>query len=162
MKERADSDFLEQEAPILSRLKGEGKSPYLMPEGYMESLKDSLLAEAKKIENHPSQAKVIPLFSWIKPAAIAASFLLLGWVGYSLWVEEVPQMADTNAVGLEEINAYVEANFEDFEEELEEVFLSEVSADDLEGIEWDNTILIDDLDDNFWEELDEQTLEELL
>ena len=163
MNERDDSDFLKKEAPILSHYKRAEKSPYLMPEGYMNSLKDTLLAEAKKLEEAPKSAKVISLPNWFRPVAAAASLLLVGWVGFALWsTSDTPALADNDALLLEEIDAYVEANFDEFGEEAYDLFLSEASTEEIEEIDWTNSIQIDDLEEGFWEEIDEQLLDELL
>ncbi len=144
-----------KDAPFLRRLHGSGDG-FRVPEGYFESLGDSL-AQRAAAEPVPVQPRLRPVV-WLPAlaAALALVLLALGWFygGEEVAVPATAAEVTLDEVPTEEILAYVEANIDDFELQLllEEAGLEEVTPlDTVPGA----TLPEDLLDDFSVEELED-------
>jgi len=154
---KKDSDALrkelEKEAPFLAGLKDkpEGLS---VPEGYFDQLQKDVLKRVAKLEK--PRSKTIRL--WPRIAAAASVLLVLG---LAIFLFQPSNPAETTfTLTDEEVHQYISQNIEDFELDLlmEYVAVSDQSS----GLFDDAELELEEYMDELLDEIDMETLEELL
>lgn len=170
MKEKKENiqKELKELSPFLSQLKqGLGPEGFEAPPRYFKELPDQVMNRLRE-DRHAGQVNWISalLEGLFRPrlavAMIAAAFLITVAI---YWLVPGPAGASRNSIAsltVEEVQAYVNANLDEFDTEL--VIEMATSQSDL-GIfpsEEFNEENLDQYLDKFLQEVDEETLEEML
>ncbi|MEO1514539.1 MAG: hypothetical protein AAFV95_05980 [Bacteroidota bacterium] len=177
MKDKKDrQDELSSLSPRLAKMKKD--NPFEVPYNYFEKLPDDILQQWRE-EEQASQAKqsapswldqlLDQLSVLLQPRTAIAFASLAVLIAAAVWMMQVgPEGANSMEVALaepisdQEIEAYIEANLDEFDTEL--LFAESIAAvEESDAGEWE----VDDADldeylDEIIDELDEEELEQLL
>lgn len=143
LKDRIEhlEDNLENSAPILSSLRNQ--NPYVVPNGYWQSLESRLTQNRKR-------RKIVPM-RWL---SIAATFLALGMLAWIFTSQDSPD-ADAVLLAENEIYEYLIDNVDQLEDDLltELLVIDEGDEDNLDEDELMIDLLLTDFTESELENL---------
>lgn len=163
---------LEQLSPLLSKLRQEKREAgFTVPKHYFHNLQVEVLQQIRK--ETPDSDSLAPKptknsWAWLlKPkfglAAAALLTLLVTWFVFQQPQDTAP-MADLQSLTDEEVQQYIQANLDEFDEALLAQYALETTKSDWSFLS-DETLdpeTVDELYEELIDELDLSTLEELL
>ena len=172
---------LEGLSPLLSKMKGESRHPFRVPEGYFDGLPDEVLRRARAEEGLvrdglPAQGRAKKagglagwLQWWLMPRqaiGLAMALVLLAAGAYLFWAQSGLSAAGEVLAGIseEEAKAYVSENIGEFGLDLmvEAAIVSEEGIPGVEVLPEIDEVEIDRYLDDYLEDISLDELEELL
>lgn len=113
MNSKHREDEWQDLAPSLAKM--EKKNPYLVPDGYFESLQSRIVQKVNSAQGEKSRSKIIPM--WTKYAAAACLTIAMGITLYLKLNQEKPTI-NWAEIPEEEIVSYLENHLDDSDTQL--------------------------------------------